>query len=257
MQRRVRIVMLVLFIGPAVPSVFGQGGGPLGTVAVSSLNGEELYTAHCAYCHGLDGRSIFGAVLGQGHNRAKTIPELVAIVVRGIPGTEMPPSTLGPAQAFAVIQFLRATASVATVTAGSAAAGATVFIGKGNCANCHRVNGVGSRLAPDLTEIGRFQLPANLESAILDPDLVIAPRSRFIRLVTHDGTVTTGRLLNQDTYSVQLIDSKEQLRSIDRVNLREMTFIEKSAMPSYRDKLSTQEIADLVSYLVSLRGEAP
>ena len=71
-----------------------------------------------------------------------------------------------------------------------------------------------------------------------------------------DGASIAGRLLNQDTFTVQILDSKEQLQSLQRANLREFTFIDKSSMPSYRDKLSSQELTDLVSYLVSLKGTA-
>ena len=63
----------------------------------------------------------------------------------------------------------------------------------------------------------------------------------------------TGRLLNHDTFTVQVLDAKEQLQSLQRANLREFTFLDKSPMPAYSGKLSSGEVTDLVSYLVSLR----
>ena len=75
-----------------------------------------------------------------------------------------------------------------------------------------------------------------------------------MRLVTRDGATVTGRLLNQDAFTVQLLDSKEQLRTMQRADLKEFAFIDKSPMPPYKGKLSPQEITDLVSYLVSLQG---
>ena len=57
-----------------------------------------------------------------------------------------------------------------------------------------------------------------------------------------------------DTFNVQLLDTKEQLRSFAKSDLREMGFLA-SPMPSYRGTLSPQEIADMVSYLSSLRGQ--
>jgi hypothetical protein len=83
---------------------------------------------------------------------------------------------------------------------------------------------------------------------------MIIPSNRFVRVVMHDGATIPGRLLNQDTFTVQLLDSKEQLRSIARADVKEFAFIDKSPMPSYREKLNTQELTDLVSYLVSLQG---
>ena len=77
--------------------------------------------------------------------------------------------------------------------------------------------------------------------------------NRFVRVVTRNGATITGRLMNQDSFTVQLIDSREQLVSLMKSNVREFAFIN-SPMPSYKDKLSSQELADLVSYLASLRG---
>jgi len=74
--------------------------------------------------------------------------------------------------------------------------------------------------------------------------------------VTREGTTLTGRLLNQDSFTLQLLDAKdEKLKSLSKSNLREFTFVDKSQMPSYKDKFSTQELADLISYLGSLKGE--
>jgi putative heme-binding domain-containing protein len=93
-----------------------------------------------------------------------------------------------------------------------------------------------------------------LERAILDPDADVAPANRFVRVVTKDGTTITGRLLNHDNFSVQLIDAQGKLRAYQRSDLREATVITKSQMPSYKDTLSVQEVADLVGYLMSLKG---
>ena len=58
-----------------------------------------------------------------------------------------------------------------------------------------------------------------------------------------------------DTFTVQLLDSKEQLRSFVKSDLRDHGFVEKSTMPSYKATLTPGEIADVVSYLVSLKGK--
>ena len=75
-----------------------------------------------------------------------------------------------------------------------------------------------------------------------------------MRAVTKDGKVITGRRLNEDTYSVQLIDSQERLVSLAKADLKEYAVIKTSSMPSYRDKLSAQELADVVAYLLTLNG---
>src|SRR2546427_6775660 len=72
-----------------------------------------------------------------------------------------------------------------------------------------------------------------------------------------DGATFIGRLLNQDTFTVQILDAKdEKLKSFSKSNLREYAFANNSSMPSYKDKLSTQELSDLISYLTSLKGQA-
>ena len=104
--------------------------------------------------------------------------------------------------------------------------------------------------------MGQLRRARELERSLLDPDAEILGQNRFYRVVTRDGVTTTGRLLNLDTFTVQMLDSKEQLRSFVKSDLRDHGFIEKSTMPSYKEKLSAQELADLVSYLVSLKGRA-
>ena len=54
--------------------------------------------------------------------------------------------------------------------------------------------------------------------------------------------------------SIQLFDSRERLVTFQKSNLKEYAFIDKSPMPSYKGKLSTQELADVVTYLMSLKG---
>ena len=80
------------------------------------------------------------------------------------------------------------------------------------------------------------------------------PINRPVQLVTADGTRITGRRLNEDTYTVQLIDGQERLRSFDKADLREFTVLMESPMPSYEDQFSPQELAVLLAYLVSLKG---
>ena len=80
------------------------------------------------------------------------------------------------------------------------------------------------------------------------------PSSRPVRAVTRDGKVINGRRLNEDTYTVQLIDEQEHLLSLTKADLREYTVLKSTPMPSYKDKFSSQELADLEAYLLSLRG---
>ena len=92
--------------------------------------------------------------------------------------------------------------------------------------------------------------------SLIEPDAEILPQNRFYRVVTRGGQTVTGRLLNLDTFTVQLMDSNEQMRSFLKSNLKEFGFMDKSPMPSYQGKLSAGELADVLAYLVSLKGGA-
>jgi quinoprotein glucose dehydrogenase len=144
-----------------------------------------------------------------------------------------------------------------TLPAGNEATGETIVAGKGMCLTCHRVQGKGSRLGPDLTDIGANRSPEHLQTSLVDPDAEILPESRTYRVVARDGSIVTGRLLNLDTYQVLMMDSKEQLRSFHKSELREHGFVKGSPMPSYADKLSREELADVIAYLRTLKGVTP
>ena len=139
---------------------------------------------------------------------------------------------------------------------GNPSTGAEIVTGRGQCLTCHRVRGAGLRLGPDLTDIGTTRLPEQLHASLLDPNAEILPENRGYRVVTRDGTTITGRLLNHDTFQVLMMDAKEQLRSFTKSDLREHAFVKESAMPSYREKLTAKEIADVVAYLMTLKGVA-
>jgi putative heme-binding domain-containing protein len=219
--------------------------------------GGQLFQANCASCHGAEGDAVPGVDLGHGQfRRASSDDDLVQIIRNGIPATAMPPTSFTDQQAGTIVVYLRSLAisEASTSVPGDAGRGKSLFEGKGQCPTCHRVNGNGSRLGPDLSDIGQLRRASELERSLLDPGAVVRPADRIVRVVTADGRTTTGRLLNHDSFSVQLLDDREQLKSFVKANLRGYTFMEGSPMPSYRDKMTPQELADLVRYLVALKG---
>jgi putative heme-binding domain-containing protein len=140
------------------------------------------------------------------------------------------------------------------VTVGEPGRGQQLFDGRAQCASCHRVNGKGPRVAPDLSDIGAIRGADALQRSLVDPNGSILPVNRSVRAVTGDGKLVTGRRLNEDTYTVQLIDDQEHLVSLTKSALRDYAVIMTSSMPSYKDKLGSQELADVVAYLLSLKG---
>jgi len=229
-----------------------------GYTPADAEEGEQLFIENCAICHGPEGDAVPGVNLARGKFRhASSDEDLGQIIKNGIPGTAMPPGNFHEHQITALIAYLRsmsASPSDNDITLGDAARGESIFEGKGECFHCHRVRGEGSYLGPELTDIGAIRRLAELQRSLVDPDAEILPQNRFYRVRTLDGKTITGRLLNLDTFTVQMMDSNEQLRSFLKSNLKEFGFIDKSPMPSYQGKLSSGELADVLAYLVTLKG---
>jgi putative heme-binding domain-containing protein len=188
--------------------------------------------------------------------RKFTDDELAATIINGIPNTPMPPNPgMSKEQALRVAQYLRSMSEGRAQAAnGDPGRGRRLFEGKGECTDCHAVRGVGSRVGPDLTRVGAVRRAGELERSLLDPKAEVQPENRFYKVTPRNGKPVKGRLLNRDTFTVQLIDTDEHLRSFQIADLSQHGFDE-TPMPSARRKLSTQEIADVVSYLSSLRGQ--
>jgi putative heme-binding domain-containing protein len=233
--------------------------------------GSRLYQSSCAGCHGPRGDMVPGIdLLRNQFSRATSDVDIIRIIRTGIPGTTMPPGSFTETEAGAIVAFLRSAAPAADpgpgsgrrgggaiVPRGDMAKGRALFVGKGQCATCHRVNGVGPRVAPDLTDIGTINQPLELQEKILDPNRTIRPANRTVEITMRDGSRMTGHLLNQDTFTIQLLDSRERLVSVSRRDVRDFTFLRNSPMPSYRDTLTSDDVNDLVAYLVSLKGLRP
>jgi putative heme-binding domain-containing protein len=219
--------------------------------------GSRLYATQCQQCHGQMGDQISGINLRRGQfRRASSDDDIRRIVTTGITESGMPPFKFQPAELDSIIAFIRAgfDPGGTAVKIGNAERGRAVYEGKGQCATCHRVNGAGSRIAPDLSDIGAARQPAALHRSLIEPTKGMWPINRPVRIVTRDGRTIRGRRLNEDTFSVQVIDENERLVSIEKSEIKEFEKAAASTMPSVAGKLSGDEIADLVAYLLSLKG---
>jgi putative heme-binding domain-containing protein len=152
-----------------------------------------------------------------------------------------------PAPAPAVIQTPLSEAEIAK---------GTKLLKANGCLSCHRVGDMGSYLGPNLTGIGANRSAEQIRAALVTPNKDVTPENRSVRLVTGDGKTVTGRILNQDGFSVQLIDSSDQLKSFQKAGLREFEIVTTNPMPSYATKMSAQDLTDLVHYLSSSRDNA-
>jgi hypothetical protein len=71
---------------------------------------------------------------------------------------------------------------------------------------------------------------------------------------TKENKVVAGRRLNEDTYSLQIIDESGRLLTLLKADLTDVQVLTTSLMPSVQGKLSSDELADLIAYLLSLKG---
>ncbi len=224
---------------------------------VDPEQGRKLWSANCAVCHGPEGKGGRGPELTSGKFRhGGTDDDLYGAMRNGIPGTEMPGFPLGGVESMQLLAYVRALgrAAMPPPPDGDAARGRALFAGFGECARCHKVGGMGSRIGPDLSDVGARMPPPDLLAVLLRPDERVLPAQWYVRAVTRDGRTITGRRLNEDTYSVQLMDAQEELVSLVKEELREYAPIKKSPMSSYEGKLNHEQLGDLVAYLASLKG---
>ncbi len=219
--------------------------------------GENLFRVHCGRCHARDGSGGRGPDLTTGRILARGDVGLFEVVAEGIPGTEMPPlhRTRSDKAVWQLVAYLRALnqAPEDASLSGDPSAGAALYRGKGACDSCHMLEGTGGRLGPDLTRVGERRAPGALRADLLQPQEEVQPRWWSMRVAHEDGTRVEGLRMNEDTYSVRIMDRDENLWSFAKRDLRESERIEASTMPSYEGELTPGEVDDLVAYLYSLR----
>ena len=245
---------------------------PLAGNAAAIREGSSLFRTNCAPCHGLDAKGGGrGPDLTSGHwVHGSRDADIFRTVTQGVPGTEMPANAFEDSETWAIIAYLRSlTAASRPVVSGNPAAGATIFWGGGGCATCHMVNGSGGRLGPDLSRVGAARSMAYLVDSIRYPDKDLSaglsdPTNHYgvpliydtVTVVTADGRSITGVAKNEDAFSIQLLDTREELHLLLKKDLRSVTHEHKSLMPAYSgEMIQDRDLQDLVAYLAGLGGE--
>ena len=184
------------------------------TTSVDVRMGERLFRAQCGRCHGRDGtgNDETGApdlTTGTFAN-ASSDAGLFDVIRDGIDGTAM--IGISPrASDQTVWQIISYVNSLNLDPEdydlpGDVRAGRQIYAGKGNCANCHMVDGVGGRLGPDLSTVANRRDPDELRSDLLAPDEEVAPRWWTIRVTRADGSVveySNGQLTAQEVAAAQ------------------------------------------------------
>ena len=225
--------------------------------AASIKGGLALYRVRCGDCHGLDATGYRGpdltAILGG-------MPDerLFQTVRKGVPGTEMPPSTIPDDDVLMIMAYLRnlGGGGPPEKPIGNVDNGARLFASQ--CASCHRVGDRGGRLGPELSRVGAARSQAALIREIRTPSEWMPPGFEPVTLVMKDGQKIRATKKSEDVFSIQVMDTRERIQGYQRSALQDVIYEKTSLMPVYGpDRLSDADLKDLVGYLSTLRMPSP
>jgi putative heme-binding domain-containing protein len=231
--------------------------------------GASQFRVDCALCHGLHANGgSRGPDLTRGvWNHGGTDADIFRTITDGVPGTLMPANSLSEAETWEIIAYLRTLSPrEPEAVPGDSKAGEKIFLGDGNCSLCHMVAGRGGRLGPDLSRVGVARSPKYLAEKLRNPNSSVAvglmePGKEWplefgaVTVVTRGGETIAGVVRNEDSYSIQLMDTSENLHLYMKKDLREVKHVDQSVMPAYtEDVLDKEQLRDLIAYLNSLRG---
>jgi putative heme-binding domain-containing protein len=243
------------WVGAQAPAARNPSEGD----AAAIRSGMGLFRARCADCHGMDARGVRGPDITQVWAAGRTDEGLFTTIKNGIPGTEMPPQPrLFDHETWQILAYLKTLAASvrAEPPRGNAANGEKIFAAQ--CASCHRVNGVGGRLGPDLSRIGAARSREVLELRIRGGVEGFLPGYEPVTLTPQDGTTVVGVKKNEDLFSVQIMDTRERIQGYDKSTLKQVQNNPRSAMPAFgSNRISESDLDDLIRYLQTLRGFDP
>ena len=132
-------------------------------------------------------------------------------------------------------------------TNGSAALGAAVF--RKTCSKCHRIDGVGANVGPDISDTRNRSRDALLYD-ILDPNRRVDPQFSEYIVLTLDGRSYSGLLVSESEQQIVLRQPEGKEQAIARSEIEELQVTSRSLMPVGIEKdVSVRQMADLLEFL--------
>ena len=241
-----------------------------GDAKVAKL-GEFEFRANCAFCHGLGARGG-----GRGPDLTRTPKkhgdsdaDIFNTINNGVPGTAMPPNGatqqgvgMTEEELWQVVTYIRSVEKKASTVSGDANHGRELYYGSAACGTCHMFKGKGGRLGPDLTGAGTARSTEYLTESLRKPSRrlaqgIIEAMKEFteeyetVNVVTNDGTKYQGTLLNEDSFTIQFMDTREKVHLFDKASLKSWQKSRESLMPAYDEKvLPDKDLQDVLAFLV-------
>jgi len=247
------VVALIALPSPA-GSQMSTSRGP--THRVDHAGGKALFQSSCAVCHGLDGGGGEHAPNIARASAAKflTDSDLNRILHDGIPGKGMPAfKALGEIKLHSVQSYLR---FLQAKTAGKADTGISMqgkvlFFGKGQCSGCHAMGGDGRFISTDLSDYAYDHNADEIRAAIVSPQEQKAMPHTSVNVTTNAGQHVSGLIRNENNSSLQIQDPDGHFYLFLKSDLGSVERSQAPSMPAdYKQKLSSTEVEDLVSYIV-------
>ena len=258
----------------ALLNLRAQEKNPLAGDAKAAKIGESQFRANCAFCHGLGAR---GGGRGPDLTRAQkrhgnADADLYRTINEGVPGTAMPPNGatqqgvgMTEEEIWQVISYIRSVQAKAPAQAiGNAAHGKELFGGSAACSTCHMIQGKGGRIGPDLSTTGSARSTEYLLESVRNPSRRLAQgiseamkefsqEYETVTVVAADGTKFTGVVLNEDHFTLQMMDTRENIHLFEKDKLKSFDKTRESLMPAYDQKtLSDKDLRDLLAYLLQV-----
>jgi len=252
----------------------GLGQNPFAGDPKAAKAGEYEFRINCALCHGLGAR---GGGRGPDLTRAQkkhahSDADMFQVISNGIPGTAMPANgTNGQGvgmtdeEIWQIVSYIRSQEVKASAkTTGDPTHGKELFYGDGNCSMCHMVSGKGGRMGPDLTGSGGSRTHDALVDSIRNPSRRLAwglteatkefPQEyESVTVVTTDGKEIKGVTLNEDSFTVQIMNTAEGIYLLEKDKLKSFQKSRESAMPKYEpETLSDKDVEDIVAFLAGV-----
>jgi cytochrome c oxidase cbb3-type subunit III len=262
------------FIGALAFPLFAQDKNPLAGSAQAAKVGESQFRANCAFCHGL---GAHGGGRGPDLTRAQKMHgsadgDLFRTINQGVPGTAMPPNGatqqgvgMTEEEVWQVITYIRSVEKKAPLAAsGDAAHGKALFYGSAACSTCHMIGGKGGRLGPDLSTTGSARATEYLVDSVRNPSRRLAQgigeamkefsqEYETVTVVDAGGQKFQGVVLNEDNFTLQMMDTREQLHLFEKGKLRSFEKTRESLMPAYDGKmLPEKDLQDIVAYMLAV-----
>jgi len=271
------IFQIAVSFGGAKP-LWAQAKNPYAGDAKMAKLGEFEFRANCAFCHGLGARGG-----GRGPDLTRTPKkhgdgddEIFNTINNGVPGTAMPPNGatqqgvgMTEEEVWQVVTYIRSVEKKSDAKSlGNADHGKQLFYGAAACGTCHMVNGKGGRLGPDLSGAASARSTEYLTESLRVPSKRLAQgiseamkefsqEYETANVTAADGTKYVGVVLNEDAFTLQILDTRENLRSWEKSSLKSYEKTRQSLMPAYDEKaLPEKDLQDLLAFLAAASGGA-